>query len=492
MKLPVLIAAFLALVCQSALPVFAQPPAAAYYLHPRHADDIPLSRYAERRGKVLSTMSPKSLAVFSAAEVRNRQNDVDYEYRQSSDFWYLCGFPESESSLVLIPGGIVLPKTLDSTGTRHDALLFVKKRDLYLEMRSGSITGADRAKSMYGIMALENVNFASVLGTLLQPEDSTLKRDTVFVTTFPTSAVVEPLSGEAVNIERESRLRLQKQYPRAVIRSQKRLLADMRQIKDADELRLLRKAIDISLAGHREAIAQTKPKAYEYEIEAAMEGAFKRLGAEDVGYPSIIGAGANSCILHYTFSRRQAEAGEVLLMDCGAEYHGYTADITRTIPVSGKFSPEQREIYNLVYTAQEAAIKEYRKGVDWRLPHSKAVDIIRTGLIKLGVITNPDDYKLYFPHGSVHYIGLDVHDAGNYATFQPNMILTCEPGIYIPAGSACDKKWWNIGVRIEDDVLVTDGEPVIVSAALPRTAEGIEAMMKAPATQPIKLPSKKR
>lgn len=483
MKLPVLILAFLALFCQGAVPAFAQPPAAAYFLHPRHADDIPLSRYAERRKTVLATMSAKSLAIFFAADARNRQNDVDYEYRQSSDFWYLCGFPEAESTLMLIPGGIVLPKMLDSTGTRHEALLFVKKRDLYLEMRSGSITGADRAKAMYGVMALENVNFASVLGMLLQPEDSTFRRDTVFATTFPTSAVTEPLSGEVVNIERESRLRLQKQYPRAVIRSQKRLLADMRQIKDADELRLLRKAIDITLSGHREAIAQVKPKAFEYEIEAAMEGTFKRLGAEDVGYASIVGAGANSCILHYTLSRREAEAGEVLLMDCGAEYHGYTADITRTVPVNGKFSPEQREIYTLVYNAQEAAIKEYRKGVDWRLPHSRAVEIIRSGLLKLGIITNPDDYKLYFPHGSVHYIGLDVHDAGNYSTFQPNMIFTCEPGIYIPAGSACDKKWWDIGVRIEDDVLVTDGEPVIVSAALPRTADGIEAMMKPPTLQ---------
>ena len=477
MKILVFIAVIIALASASAVPSFAQPPNAEYFLQARHKDNIPLQRYAERRRSVLATMSPKSLAVFVAADVRNRQNDVDYEYRQSSDFLYLCGFPEAESMLMLIPGGLVLPKTLDSSGARHEALLFVKKRDLYLEMRSGSIIGADRATALFGVKALENANFASVLGTLLAPEDSTLRRDTVFATTFPTSAVTEPLSGEVVNMEREARLRLQKQYPRALIRSQKRLLADMRQIKDADELRILQKAIDITLAGHRAAIAATKPNVYEYEVEAAMEAAFKRLGAEDVGYASIIGAGANSCILHYTSSRRQAEAGEVLLMDCGAELFGYTADITRTIPVSGKFSAEQREIYNLVFAAQEAAIKEYRKGVDWRLPHSRAVEVIRTGLLKLGVITNPDDYKLYFPHGSVHYIGLDVHDAGNYATFQPNMILTCEPGIYIPAGSACDKKWWNIGVRIEDDILVTDGDPINVSAALPRRVEEIEAMM---------------
>jgi Xaa-Pro aminopeptidase len=145
--------------------------------------------------------------------------------------------------------------------------------------------------------------------------------------------------------------------------------------------------------------------------------------------------------------------------------------------VSGTFSREQREIYNLVYAAQEAAIKEYRKGTDWRKPHSRAVEVIREGLLKLGIITSPDDYKLYFPHGSVHYIGLDVHDAGQYGLFQPNMVLTCEPGVYIPAGSPCDKKWWNIGIRIEDDILVTDSDPVILSAALPRTADGIEKLM---------------
>lgn len=493
MKLPVLFAAILLLGSLQSSLLTAQPPGASYYLAPRHAEDIPLTRFQERRQKVLATMSPKSLALFIAADVRNRQNDVNYEYRQSSDFLYLCGFPEAESRLLLIPGGIILPQNLDSSGIKHEALLFVTQREQDRELWTGAIIGAERASTMFGIKALDNINFSSVLKMLMQPtgtaQDSSLRRDTLFITTFPTPNVTEPLSGDVINVEREARLRLQKQYPQAVIRSQKRLLADLRQIKDADELRILRKAIDITLAGHRAAIAATKPDTYEYEIEAAMEGTFKRLGAEDVGYGSIVGAGGNSCILHYTASRRQAKAGEVLLMDCGAEFLGYTADITRTIPVSGTFSPEQREIYNLVYAAQEAAIKEYRKGVDWRYPHSRAVDIIRTGLLKLGIITNPDDYKRYFPHGSVHYIGLDVHDAGSYATFQPNMIFTCEPGIYIPEGSPCDKKWWNIGVRIEDDVLVTDSEPIIVSAALPRRAEEIEALMR-PATQ--KTTSKKR
>jgi Xaa-Pro aminopeptidase len=460
------------------LRALAQPPAPEYPLLERAADAVPLLRYAERRRRLVEKMSAKSFALFFAADKRLRQNDVYYEYRQSSDLLYLTGFDEPESVLALIPGGVVLPSDLDSSGARHEALLFVQKRDATQEMWSGAITGADRAERLYGVKALENIHVASVIESLLSPEDSTQRRDTVFITTFPTSAVVEPLSGDVVNIEREAKIRLQNRYPKAVIRSQKRLLADMRQIKDADEIVLLRKAVNITLEGYRAAFKALRPGVWEYELEAAMEGTFKRLGAEDVGYASIIGSGGNACILHYTGNRRQAQAGELVLMDCGAEAQGYTADITRTVPVSGVFTTEQRAVYDIVYAAQEAAIKEYRKGVDWRLPHSRAVETIRAGLLRLGIISSPDEYAMYFPHGSVHYIGLDVHDAGNYATFQPGMTLTCEPGIYIPAGSPCDKKWWNIGVRIEDDILVTDGEPVVLSAALPRSAQEIEDYMR--------------
>ncbi|MCS6809181.1 MAG: aminopeptidase P N-terminal domain-containing protein [Bacteroidota bacterium] len=488
-------AAILAVYCLAvgiARDAVAQPSQARYYLAPRHAEDIPLERFRERRQKVLRTMSPKSIAIFFAADKRTRQNDVEYEYRQNSDMLYLSGFPESESILMLIPEGIVLPLSMDSSKIKHEALLFVRKRDINREIWTGAIIGAERATAMYGIRALENVHFFTVLSLLLQPHDSTKRRDTVFITTFPTSTIVEPLSGEIINIEREARLRLQRQYPHVVVRSQRRLIAELRQIKDADELRVIRKAVAITVEGHRAAIEAVRPNVYEYELEAIMEATFKQHGAEDVGYPSIIGSGANACILHYTANRRQAKAGELILMDCGAEFLGYTADITRTVPVSGEFTPEQRAVYNLVYAAQEAALKEYRKGVDWRKPHSKAVEVIRAGLLQLGIITQPEDYELYFPHGSVHYIGLDVHDAGNYTVFQPNMVLTCEPGIYIPEGSPCDPKWWNIAVRIEDDVLITeDGDPIILSAALPRKAEQIEAIVLSAANQRVRK-SKKR
>ena len=477
-KLPLAFAMILALVFLFSSLAFAQPPAPEYPLLERAPDATPLALYAERRQRLAGKMSAQTFALFFAADKRLRQNDTYYEYRQSSELLYLTGFSEPESALAIIPGGIVLPLDLDSSGARHEALLFVQKREATQEMWSGAIAGAERAERLYGVKALENVHLSAVLESLLAPEDSTLRRDTVFITTFPTSAITEPLSGDVLNIEREAKLRLQKRHPKAVIRSQKRLLADMRQIKDADEIALIRKAVNITMAGHRAALAVLRPGVWEYELEAAMEGTFKRLGAEDVGYASIIGSGGNSCILHYTANRRQAQAGELVLMDCGAEYQGYTADVTRTVPVNGSFTPEQRAVYDVVFAAQEAAIKEYRKGVDWRLPHSRAVEVIRAGLLRLGIISQPEEYAMYFPHGSVHYIGLDVHDAGNYSTFQPGMTLTCEPGIYIPAGSPCDKKWWNIGVRIEEDILVTDGEPVVLSAALPRSAQEIEAFLR--------------
>ncbi len=451
---------------------FAQPTTATYWLQGRNADDAPLTTYQARRERVLAALTGKSFLVMFAAQARNRQNDVQYEYRQNSDMFYCSGFGEAGSSLILAPSGITLPDSLDSSRAKHTAILFVDEATPREELWTGAITGSKRAQKLYGIKTLGNEHLRGVLDVMLA------KHDTAFITGLPTPLVIEPLTGDTLDLEETLPERCAKKFPNITIRSHHRLLGELRKIKDAAEIELLRKTVTITIAGHRETIESVRPNQYEYEAEAVMESAFKRRGAEDVGYPSIVGAGANSCVLHYTTSRRQMRSGELLLMDCGAEYHNYTADITRTVPVNGKFTPEQREIYNLVYAAQEAAIKEYRKNNDWRKPHSRAVEIVRAGLLKLGVITNPDDYKLYFPHGSVHYIGLDVHDAGSYGLFQPNMVLTCEPGIYIPENSPCDKKWWNIGVRIEDDVLITDGEPEVLSAALPRTAEGIERLMK--------------
>jgi Xaa-Pro aminopeptidase len=255
-------------------------------------------------------------------------------------------------------------------------------------------------------------------------------------------------------------------------------MATLRQVKTTEELILLRKAIDMTCDGHNELMKALAPGMKEYQAQAIVEYMFKKGGSEYPGYPSILGGGENSCTLHYISNRKTLIGNNMLVCDAGAEYHGYTADVTRTMPVNGKFSPEERTIYNIVLEAQLAGINACKKGSDFRAPHKAAVAVIQKRLLELRIIKNPDDYMKYFFHGTSHYLGLDVHDAGIYGRLFPGNVITVEPGIYIPAGSDCDPKWWDIGVRIEDDVLIKDTEPEVLSACVPKTIEEIEALMK--------------
>jgi Xaa-Pro aminopeptidase len=225
-----------------------------------------------------------------------------------------------------------------------------------------------------------------------------------------------------------------------------------------------------------------KPGMSETEVQGIHEFVFKKFGSEYEGYPSIVGAGNNGCILHYIENHKPSITdGEMILMDLGAEYHGYTADITRTIPVNGKFTTEQKAIYDLVYNAQQAAILASKAGVSFRETAKISKDIVNQGLVDLGIISSITESHPYYPHGITHHIGLDVHDNGNYDVFAPGMVFTVEPGIYIPEGSKCDKKWWKIAVRIEDDVMIDkEGNPVLLSGYAPRTTEEIEKMMALP------------
>jgi len=450
--------------------VQAQPPNIRYEAELRAADDVPPALYKLRRERLRNAFSSRSLLLVFAADVRNRQNSVDYEYRQNSDMLYLTGFPEAQSVLALTPRGIRIGNELV-----QDVLL-VQSRNPAQELWTGATFGAERAERLLGIKTLHFDQWQILLGDALR------ETDTVVIMGLPTPSVQVPVSRHTLSIDSIVRQRLTALKPNVVVRWQRKWITQQREIKDSAELRLLKKAIDISVEGHLATIKAVRAGMDEYEAEALMEGTFKRLGAEDVGYPSIIGSGGNACVLHYTKNRRPMQQGELVLMDCGAEYHGYSADITRTVPVSGRFSAEQRTLYNLVLEAQNAAIRECKAGADWRYPHSKIVEVIRRGLKTLGIIANndeqPEQYKWYFPHGSSHCIGLDVHDSQTNTTLQPNMVITVEPGVYIPAGSPCDKRWWNIGIRIEDDVLITNGEPVILSERLPRTAEAIETLMR--------------
>ena len=256
------------------------------------------------------------------------------------------------------------------------------------------------------------------------------------------------------------------------------IMKDLRGIKMPEEIDLIRKAVNISAIGQVEVMKAMKPGMSEREIQGIHEFVYKKYEAEYEGYPSIVGAGHNGCILHYIENNKpDIKNDELILMDLGAEYHGYTADVTRTIPVAGRFSPEQKQIYDLVFKAQEAAIQACKPGITFQELGQIARDIINSGLAGLGLITDPGQNHMYYPHGLSHHIGLDVHDKGNYEALEQNMIITVEPGIYVPEGSKCDEKWWGIAVRIEDDVLITKDGFELLSDMAPRKSDEIEALM---------------
>jgi Xaa-Pro aminopeptidase len=258
-------------------------------------------------------------------------------------------------------------------------------------------------------------------------------------------------------------------------------MSSLRGLKTKEELDLIRKAVSISCMGQREVMKAIKPGMSEREIQGIHEFVFKKYQAEDLGYPSIVGAGHNGCILHYEENYKPfITSKEMILMDLGAEYRGYTADITRTIPVSGKFSQEQKQIYELVLKAQEEAMKICKPGTTFAELTMTTKAVVNKGLKELGIIKTEDEQHLYYPHGCCHHIGLDVHDKGSRDKLEENMVITIEPGIYIPANASCDKRWWGIAVRIEDDFLVTKAGSELLSASAPRTIEDIESLMKQP------------
>jgi Xaa-Pro aminopeptidase len=240
---------------------------------------------------------------------------------------------------------------------------------------------------------------------------------------------------------------------------------------------LIKKAVDITIQGFKATMAAAKPGMTEYQLKAIMEFTFYKLGADAIGYPSIVTSGKNSVFLHNSMNRDTIIDGSLVLMDCGARYERYLADITRTFPINGKFTKEQRKIYDIVLEAVDSATSVCYKDNSYLNPHTRAASVIQRGLIELGIINNPNDYLNYFSHGTSHYIGLDVHDVGTTVILKPGNVVTIEPGIYIPEGSKCDPKWWNICVRIEDNVLITDGEPVVLTKDLPKNADEIEDLV---------------
>lgn len=434
-------------------------------------DLLPAEFFAKNRQALRKAMPDNSVAIFFANPVRNRSNDVDFEYHQDPNFYYLTGLREPHAVLIIFK-----EEQSFGNGVTTDEILFLQKRDVKNEVWTGKRLGVKGATEFLEIRtAYEGSDFSS-FGTEFETFDHILS--------FPLPQDVRNTkeTDDLASLIQQFELKTQKASDKIDHMKLVTIMASLRQIKSAEEIALLRKAIDITCDAQIELMKNLKPGMKEYESEAIIEYFFKKNGAEHPGFPSILGSGENSCVLHYTTNRKMLGENDLLVSDVGAEYRGYTADVTRTIPANGNFSEEQKIIYNTVLAAQEAAIKACVKGNKFWDPHNIATEIIATKLVELGIIEKKYQVRKYFMHGTSHYLGLDVHDAGLYGPLMPGNVITVEPGIYIPEGSDCDPKWWNIGVRIEDDILITDGEPENLSAKAPRKIEEIEALMQQKST----------
>ncbi|MBL0104082.1 MAG: aminopeptidase P family protein [Bacteroidetes bacterium] len=383
-------------------------------------------------------------------------NDNDYPYHQDPDFYYLTGFTEPNSLL------IISKEKISCNEVSANEFLFVQNKNPKKEVWTGRRAGTEGAKSVSGV---QTIFYSSLFGPLF----TFPKNCTILYMKLP-SGVVDDKLDAADLYDLVEQFKTKSFFPpeKGDDYKLRKALSTLREVKTPEEIAIMKKSIDITCKGHIHMMESAKAGMSEYQIQAAGEFTFANEGAEDVGYPSICGSRENSVILHYNSNRRPTVAGELILLDMGAEYHGYSSDVTRTIPVSGKFTEDQKQLYEIVLTAQEAGIAECQPGNDFKAPHKAAQKVIEEGLLRLGIIQKKEDYANYFMHGTSHYLGLDVHDLGNYGPLKAGNVITVEPGIYIPENSPCDPKWWNIGIRIEDDILITVGGHENLSAAAPR------------------------
>ena len=492
-----------------------------------------------RRDALRAKMPVNSVAVLFANPLRNRANDVDYVFHQDPNFYYLTGYREPNGVLVLfsdnqtdengisynemlyvqerdaraeqwngkrlgIEGAIeelgfqMAKNANDFIQTNinfksFDRIFIEKFNDDYRDSAKNTAEVYDLVasfkentaynpnnflspmkKQIYELVkstSIENsANVAQIIGRALA-YDPSLKHDADLMK-------FKDATDKALKKELQQKIALKLDAKTTIdIHFLSSNLATLREIKTSEELVLLTKAVRISAIGQVEVMKAMKPHMSETELQGIHEFVYKKYGAEYEGYPSIVGAGNNGCILHYIENSKTKLGNELVLMDLGAEYRGFTADVTRTIPANGVFSKEQKAIYQIVYDAQEAGIAAYVIGESMATPNLLSKKIVNQGLFQLGIINSLDEKHPYYPHGTSHHIGLDVHDPGNYGNFEENMVVTMEPGIYIPDGSNCDERWWGIGIRIEDDILVTKTGPENLSAEAPRTIEEIEKMM---------------
>ncbi len=489
---------------------------------PKISETERLSELAKRRQEVMKRMGDKAMMVLFSTEPRIYTYDVDYHYRQENNLYYLTGINQDGAALVLIPG---------AKKTRE--ILFVPERDPRRETWTGHMLSNDEARKRSGIQEIWDMKLLNSFLATLAPraETAIAKRGTTpkpnadlasqWQTEFQTFVeAVKNNQGEiylltpptrdlreyrqeyefAENLKAaETGLKLKTAHP---------IFAELRLMKSPWEIKLLQHAADITSEAFHRVFAAASPGMFEYEIQAEFEYTFKRRGADNWGYPCIVGAGANATTLHYITNQEKLADDSLLLMDCAAEFDHYTADITRTLPINAKFTKEQADIYRIVYDAQTASINRVRAGnivgnvfdsaSNVKSVQGATAEVIKEGLFKLGLITSKDnnEFRTWFMHGTSHWIGMNVHDVGDYRTLlAPGMVLTVEPGIYIrpdaldwlpktpenerfiQAVRPAFEKYKGIGIRIEDDILVTTGDPVNLSASIPRKLEDVEATM---------------
>jgi len=425
-----------------------------------------------RRKRLMDMIGSDSIAILPTASVYIRNRDVEFPFRPDSDFYYLTAYPEPEAVAVLIPGR-----------AEGEYILFCRESDEGMETWHGRRAGLEGAHEIYAVddaFPIEDMD--DILPGLIEGHDR------IFYNMGNDQNFDQRVLGWVNQIRDKSRTGVV--APDEFI-SLNHFLHDMRLYKSRHEIKLMRQAARISAGAHTRAMRSCKPGMHEYQVEAELIHEFMRCGARAAAYPSIVGSGANACILHYTENQDQISDGDLLLVDAGAEYQGYASDITRTFPASGKFSTAQRQAYDLVLAAQLAAIEQIKPGNHWLDPHDAAVRVLTEGMVELGILKgDPEelikdqDYTKYYMHRTGHWIGMDVHDVGDYKVdgewrmLEPGMVMTVEPGLYLPAGTrGLPKKWWNIGIRIEDDVLVTKEGYDILSKDAPKTTDEIEALM---------------
>jgi len=427
--------------------------------------------YKNRRNELINQIGENDIVIVSTGQAKSRNGDVEYQFRPDSDFYYLSGFAEPEAVLVICP-----------SRPQGPFVMFCRERDEQREMWDGRRAGLEGVVSDYHAddsFPIDDIH--EILPGMMEGKTK------VYTTVGRYPDFDAQLLGWMTKIKAD--VRKGAHAPHEFV-DLNHLLHEQRLIKRKDEISLMRKAAKMSARGHKRAMQVCQPGMFEYQVQAEMECEFRKAGSPYNAYPSIVAGGENACILHYTENQETLKDGDLLLIDAGAEFGFYAADISRTFPVNGTFSPEQRALYSIVLEAQEAAFAKCKASCSWNEPHEAAVQVIAQGLLDEGLLTGSleqvletHSYRQFYMHRTGHWLGMDVHDVGDYKVeeswrdLEPGMVFTVEPGIYVSPADNVDPRWHNIGIRIEDNVLILKDGYENLTASAPKTISEIESLM---------------